>query len=58
MEGREARILVVTCKLPLQNPRLLVWRDLNFKSRQYSSGSAYAQSKIALGIWGVDLAAR
>lgn len=58
MEGQQARVVIVTCKLPLDNPRALVWRDLNFKTRPYSSPGAYTQSKIALAVWGSDLANR
>lgn len=58
MEGQQARVVIVTCKLPLDNPRALVWRDLNYKTRPYSSVGAYAQSKIALAVWGSDLASR
>lgn len=58
MEGQQARVVIVTCRLPLDRPKALVWRDLNYKTRPYSSTGAYAQSKIALAVWGSDLANR
>ena len=53
-----SRVIVVTCKLPLENPHLMQWRDLNFRNRPYSSAGAYSQSKIALAVWGSELARR
>lgn len=58
MQEFPSRIIAVTCKLPLQTPQLLHWRDLNFRTRPYSSPAAYSQSKIALAVWASALSSR
>ena len=57
-EGLESRVLVVSCRSPLENAETLNYKDLNFTIRPYGAGAAYAQSKVALSLWATDLASR